>query len=110
MAMASGLAKGGARPVFGTFSTFFQRTYDQLSQDVCINGNPAVFLVFGASAFALNDVTHLGLFDIPMMSNIPSLSAFRRLPRQNTRRCLPGPSARRNIPWPSACPSSSQKA
>ena len=73
VAMASGLAKGGARPVFGTFSTFFQRTYDQLSQDVCINGNPAVFLVFGASAFALNDVTHLGLFDIPMMSNIPEL-------------------------------------
>lgn len=73
VAMASGLAKGGARPVFGTLSSFFQRTYDQLSQDVCINGNPAVFLIFGASAFALNDVTHLGIFDIPLMSNIPGL-------------------------------------
>lgn len=73
VAMASGLAKGGARPVFGTLSSFFQRTYDQLSQDVCINGNPAVFLIFGASAFALNDVTHLGIFDIPLMSNVPGL-------------------------------------
>lgn len=73
VAMASGLAKGGARPVFGTLATFFQRTYDQLAQDVCVNENPAIFLVFGASAHALNDVTHLGLYDIPMMSNIPNL-------------------------------------
>ena len=73
VAMASGLAKGGARPVFGDYATFFQRTYDQISQDVCINNNPAVFLVFGASMYSMNDVTHLCIFDIPMMANIPNL-------------------------------------
>lgn len=73
VAMASGLAKGGARPVFGDYATFFQRTYDQISQDVCINNNPAVFLVFGASLYSMNDVTHLCIFDIPMMANIPNL-------------------------------------
>ena len=73
VAMASGLAKNGAKPVFGTYSTFFQRVYDQLSQDVCINQNPATFLVFWSSMYAMNDVTHLGIYDISMMSNIPNL-------------------------------------
>ena len=73
VAMASGLAKNGAHPVFATYSTFFQRAYDQISQDVCINKNPATFLVFGGSLYSLNDVTHLCLFDIPLLSNIPNL-------------------------------------
>lgn len=73
VAMASGLAKNGAKPVFGTYSTFFQRTYDQLSQDVCINSNPATFLVFWGSMYAMNDVTHLCIYDIPLMCNIPNL-------------------------------------
>ena len=73
VAMASGLAKNGAHPVFGDFSSFFQRTYDQLSQDVCVNNSPATFLVFWASMYGMNDVTHLGFYDIPMMSNIPNL-------------------------------------
>ena len=73
VAMASGLARNGAHPVFGDFSSFFQRTYDQLSQDVCVNNSPATFLVFWASMYGMNDVTHLGFYDIPMMSNIPNL-------------------------------------
>jgi len=73
VAMASGLARNGAHPVFGDFSSFLQRTYDQLSQDVCVNNNPATFLVFWASMYGMNDVTHLGFYDIPMMSNIPNL-------------------------------------
>ena len=73
VAMASGLATNGAHPVFGTYSTFFQRTYDQLSQDVCINNSAATFLVFWSSLYAMNDVTHLGIYDISMMSNIPNL-------------------------------------
>ena len=60
-------------PVFATYGTFFQRTYDQLSQDVCINNNPATFLVFWASMYTMNDVTHLCIYDIPLMSNIPNL-------------------------------------
>jgi len=73
VAMASGLAKAGARPIFGTYSTFFQRTYDQMSQDVAINRNPAVFLATGTSLYRSTDVTHLGFYDISIFSNIPNL-------------------------------------
>lgn len=73
VAMASALAKGGAKPVFGVYSTFIQRAYDQLSQDLCINNNPATILVFWGSLGAMNDVTHLCLFDIPLISNIPNM-------------------------------------
>ena len=73
VAMASGLARGGARPIFGTYSTFFQRVYDQMAQDVAVNTSPAVFLSVGASLYYMNDVTHLGFFDIPLFANIPNL-------------------------------------
>ena len=73
VAMASGLAKNGAHPVFATYSTFFFFFFVLISQDVCINKNPATFLVFGGSLYSLNDVTHLCLFDIPLLSNIPNL-------------------------------------
>ena len=73
VAMASGLARGGARPVFGTYSTFYQRTYDQMAQDVCINRSPAVFLVTGASLYRSIDVTHLGFYDISIFSHVPNL-------------------------------------
>ena len=73
VAMASGIARGGGKPVFATHSSFFQRTYDQISQDLCINSSPATLLVNTASVFGMNDITHLGIFDIAMMSNIPNL-------------------------------------
>ena len=73
IAMASGIAKNSGKPVFATHSSFMQRTYDQLSQDLCINNNPATILVNTASVYGMNDVTHLGLYDIAMMSNIPNL-------------------------------------
>ena len=73
VAMASGLARGGARPIFGTYSTFFQRVYDQMAQDVAVNSSPAVFLSVGASLYYMSDVTHLGFFDIPIFANIPNL-------------------------------------
>ena len=73
VALASGIAAGGGCPVYGVYSTFLQRTYDQLSQDLCINNNPAVICVFAASVWGMNDVTHLGLFDIPLLSNIPNM-------------------------------------
>lgn len=73
ISMAAGLAKNGCKPVFATMSTFFQRTYDQISQDLCINKAPATLVVVNASVYAANDVTHIGIFDIPMMSNIPNL-------------------------------------
>lgn len=73
VALASGIAKNGGKPLFGVYSTFIQRAYDQISQDLCINRNPAVLLVFWGSLSAMNDVTHLCFFDIPLLSNIPNL-------------------------------------
>lgn len=73
VAMASAIAAGGAKPVFGVYSTFIQRAYDQMSQDLCINDNPALILVFWASLSSMNDVTHLCLFDIPVIGNIPNM-------------------------------------
>ena len=73
VALASGIAAGGGRPVYGVYSTFIQRCYDQLSQDLCINGNPAVITVFMGTVAGMNDVTHLGFFDIPLISNIPNM-------------------------------------
>lgn len=73
VAMASGIAKNGGKPVYGVYSTFLQRTYDQIAQDVCINNSAVTFVVFSASVYGMNDVTHLGIYDIPMISNIPNL-------------------------------------
>ena len=72
VAMSSALAKGGCKPVYCVWSSFVQRTYDQLSQDLAINNNPAVILVFG-NGISAGDVTHLGCFDIPLISNIPNI-------------------------------------
>ncbi len=73
VALASGLAKGGAKPIYSTHGTFIQRTYDQLSQDLCANNNPATILVTMSGADGMNDTTHLCIFDLPMLSNIPNL-------------------------------------
>ena len=72
-ALASGIARNGGKPVFGVNSTFMQRTYDQIMQDVCLNSSPVTFLVFSASVYGMSDVTHIGIYDIPMISNIPGL-------------------------------------
>ncbi len=73
VAMASGMAKGGLRPVWTVYSTFIQRTYDQIAQDLCINSNPAVINVMWGGCGTMNDITHICLFDIPMLTSIPGL-------------------------------------
>ena len=73
VALASGIAKAGGKPVFSVYSTFIQRAYDQVSQDLCINDNPATLLVWGGSLAFMNDVTHICHFDIPLLCNIPNL-------------------------------------
>ena len=73
IAMSSGIAKNGGKPVFNVYSTFLQRTYDQLVQDLCVNNNSAVIINHQASVYGMNDVTHLGFFDIPMLTSIPNL-------------------------------------
>lgn len=76
-AMASGIAKYGGKPVWGVYSTFIQRTFDQISHDICLNNSPVTILNFSASikypAQYMNSATHLGIFDIPLLSNIPNL-------------------------------------
>ena len=72
-AIAAGLAKGGSRPVFGVVASFIQRAYDQLSHDIAINNLPAVVVDFYGTVWGMNDMTHLGFFDIAMVSNIPGI-------------------------------------
>ena len=74
VAMISGMAKGGLRPVWTVYSTFVQRTYDQIAQDLCINANPAVINVVWGGTASMNDITHICLFDIPMLCSIPGLT------------------------------------
>jgi 1-deoxy-D-xylulose-5-phosphate synthase len=71
VALASGIAKAGGRAMFGVVSSFLQRAYDQLSQDIAINNTPAVIHATYTSVYGMNDVTHLGWFDIALVSNIP---------------------------------------
>ena len=73
-AMISGMAKGGLHPVWTVYSTLIQRTYDQIAQDICINSNPAVINVMWGGVNSMNDITHICLFDIPMLCSIPGLT------------------------------------
>lgn len=81
-AMISGIAKNGGKPVFLTNATFMQRTYDQVAQDICINNNPATMVIFNASVYGMNDVTHLGLYALGEFSNIPNLVVLEPTSKQ----------------------------
>ena len=72
VAMISGIAKAGGKPVFGVSSSFLQRTYDQLSSDLALNHSPAVILVFFAGIGG-GSQTHMGIFDISLAANIPNI-------------------------------------
>lgn len=73
ISMAAGIAKNGGKPVFVTLSTFYQRVFDQIAHEVCINKTPITMIVANASVYAVNEMTHIGIFDIPLLSNIPNL-------------------------------------
>ena len=70
--MATGLAKNGVKPIWTVYSTFMQRTYDQLWHDVALNNQPVTILVYFASVRGMNDESHLGFFDIPFLAHIPN--------------------------------------
>lgn len=72
VAMASGIAKNGGTAVFGTFAPFFQRTYDQISHDLCLNDNSATMLVLKPGVYGMNSNTHIALCDIQMFAHIPN--------------------------------------
>lgn len=82
VALISGIAKNGGKPVFGTSGTFMQRTYDQISQDLCINKNPATIVLNSTSVKKSKDVTHLGIFTISAFKNIPNLVILAPTNRQ----------------------------
>lgn len=71
--MTAGLAKNGAKPVWAVYSTFMQRSYDQISHDLALNDLPGTILVYSASVNGMNDESHLGIFDIPFLSHIPNI-------------------------------------
>ena len=96
--MAAGMAKGGVRPVFGVVSTFLQRAYDQFSQDIALNRQPATFVVFYGSMFGMNDETHLGFFDLGLLSNIPDLQVLVPTCREEFERMMTWSVEQRSIP------------
>lgn len=73
VAMSSGITENGGTAVFGTYAPFLQRTYDQLSHDLCLNDNPAVMLVLSPGVYGMNSNTHIALCDIQMFAHIPNL-------------------------------------
>lgn len=73
VAMSSGVAKNGGTVVFGTFAPFFQRTYDQISHDLCLNDSPATMLVLQPGVYGMNSNTHIALCDIQLFAHIPNM-------------------------------------
>lgn len=73
MAMISGIAKNGGIAVYGTFAPFLQRTYDQLSHDLCLNDNPATILVLSPGVYGMNSNTHIAMCDIQFFAHVPNL-------------------------------------
>ena len=73
VAICSGIARNGGTPVFGTFAPFYQRVYDQMSHDVCLNSAPATFLVQGPGVYGSDSNTHTAMCDIQMFSHLPNM-------------------------------------
>ena len=97
-AFAAGIARAGGRPVLATSATFFQRTFDQLQQELALNHVPATLLIFGAGISGA-DNTHSGTFDMTMFANVPDVTCW--LPRAANRclTCWLGLPARPNMAW-----------
>lgn len=71
--LLAGIAHNGGTPILPIYSTFLQRAYDQIINDLCINNSNALILVYRASIYGNKDMTHLGFNDITMLSNMPNL-------------------------------------
>lgn len=97
VAFISGMAKSGLKPVGLFYGGFIQRTYDQLSQDLCLNKSPAVIVVESCGITAM-DVTHLSIFDIAMMSNIPNLVGLAPSCKSETVQMLDWAFAQKDFP------------
>ncbi len=98
MAMASGIAANGGTPVFGTYAPFLQRTYDQLSHDLCLNDNPAVILVLSPGVYGMNSNTHIALCDIQLFSHVPNLIYLAPASREEYRQMFRFATTQKNHP------------
>lgn len=105
VATAAGLAKGGIRPVVGVMATFLQRAYDQLHQEVGINRQPVVVVTFGGGVYGVPDETHLGFFDIAMISNIPNIVQIAPTDPQEFTAMIDWALAQNEVPVVVRCPS-----
>ena len=124
---SAALARGGVKPVYFVASTFLQRAYDQIVQDLALNQSPATVLVFQAG-FSSIDATHLGVFDLAYTGNVPGLTclapttaeqllamldwsldspALRPRPPNSSSPCSTGRSMSPTSPWSSAFPTGS---
>ena len=88
VAMSSGIAKNGGTALFGTFAPFFQRIYDQISHDLCLNDNPATMLVLLSGIYGMNTNTHIALCDIQMFAHIPNLIYLAPASKEEYRQML----------------------
>ena len=79
---ATGLARGGAKPVLGLYGVFLQRAYDELWHDMCLNSAPVTILDFGASVHGANDATHLCFFDLALQRPLPNLTCLAPVSRE----------------------------
>ena len=98
VAIASGIAKNGGVAVFGTFAPFFQRTYDQISHDLCLNDSPATMLVLSPGVYGMNSDTHLALCDIQMFAHIPNLIYLSPATRSEYKNMLKYATTQKNHP------------
>ena len=74
VSFAAGLAVSGMKPVVAVYSTFLQRAYDQIVEDVCLQKLPVVFAIDRAGLVGADGETHQGIFDLSWLSGIPGLT------------------------------------
>ena len=73
---AAGLAKSGMKPLVAIYSSFLQRAYDQIIEDVCIQNLPVVFAIDRAGIVGADGETHHGLFDIAYLTSMPNMTVL----------------------------------
>lgn len=86
--MAAGCAAGGLRPVFAVYSSFLQRAYDQVIHDICLQNLPVVLGVDRSGIVGEDGSTHHGLYDIPMLTNLPNMAVFSPASQQELQQML----------------------
>ena len=88
VSLAGGLAKQGARPVVAIYSTFFQRSYDQIMQDIALLRLPVVLAVDRAGLVGDDGPTHHGVFDVGFLRQVPGMTILSPASHEELSRML----------------------